>query len=178
MRRVAAAAAIVGGLIWCATVLITALRPAGYAGSYRSTLDLHPTILVAFALIALAATILASDLQPSRLAWVATGICWIGLALLSVNVAFVIATGDDAPVWPTHYGAFFAMALGLAFLGIAALRCRAIRAVAGILMIVPPLVMPAGNMQDDRVLLWLPLGAAALALGTVLVRRSAVSPAR
>lgn len=175
MRRVAAVAAIVGGLIWCATVLITALRPA--AGSYRSTLDLHPTILVAFALIALAATILASDLQPSRLAWGAAAVCWVGCALFSVNVAFILATGDDAPVWPTHYGAFFAMAFGLALLGIAAFRRRAVPAVAGILMIVPPLVMPAGSGQDDRVLLWLPLGAAALALGTVLVRRSAIPPA-
>lgn len=27
--------------------------------------------------------------------------------LFTVNVVVVLATGDDAPVWPTHYSAFF-----------------------------------------------------------------------
>lgn len=92
--------------------------------------------------------------------------------LFSVNVGVVLATGDDAPVWLTHYSAFFFMALGVALLGIAAVRRGALPAIAGTLMIVPPLVMPIGNMQDHRVLLWLPLGLASLTLGAILVKRS------
>jgi hypothetical protein len=65
-------------------------------------------------------------------------------------------------VWPTHSSAFFFMALGFVLVGIAGLRRRAAPAIAAILMIVPPLVMPIGNLQDHRVLLWLPLGLASL----------------
>lgn len=177
--RLAAAAAIVAGLIWVATIVITALRPIGYPGAHRSTLDLHPLILVAFVLMAWSTTALASDLRPSRLAWTGVGVSWIAVALFSVNVAVVLATGDDAPVWPTHYAAFFFMAVSMSLLGVAALRARALPLAAGIAMIVAPLPMPLGNMQDDRVLLWLPLGVGALALGIArsfarhLARRSA-----
>ena len=38
----------------------------------------------------------------------------VPIALFSVNVGFVLATVDDASVWPTHYSAFFFMALGFA----------------------------------------------------------------
>ena len=155
MRKIAAAAAIGGGLIWMTTVVITALRPIGYQGAHRSTLDLHPLILVAFVLMAWSATALAQDLQPSRLARAGAVASWIAVALFSVNVAVVLATGDDAPVWPTHYAAFFFIALGMSLLAVAALRLGALPVAATIAMIVAPLPMPLGNMQDDSVLLWL-----------------------
>ena len=81
MRKLAAAAAIVGGLIWVSSVVITALRPIGHSGVARSTLDLDPVILVAFVLMAWSATALASDLQPSRVAWTGAAVSWIGVAL-------------------------------------------------------------------------------------------------
>ena len=175
MRKLAAAAAIVGGLIWVSSVVITALRPIGHSGVARSTLDLDPVILVAFVLMAWSATALASDLQPSRVAWTGAAVSWIAVALLGVNVAVVLATGDDAPVWPTHYAAFFFMALGMSLLGVAALRVRALPLAAGIAMIVAPLPMPLGNMQNDSVLLWLPLGVGSLAAGIAMgfARRAA-----
>lgn len=168
MRKFAAAAAIVGGLIWVSTVVITALRPIGHAGAARSTLDLHPTILMAFVLMAWAASTLASDLQPSRLARAGAVVSWIAVALFNVNVAVVLATGDDAPVWLTHYSAFFFIAAGMSLLGVAALRLGALPLAAAIAMIIAPLPMPLGNMQDDRVLLWLPLGVGSLALGLAM----------
>lgn len=168
VRQFAAAPAITGGLIWISTVLMTALRPIGYSGAARSTVDLHPTILVAFVLMAWSVTALASDLRPSRLAWMGAAASWIAVALFSVNVAVVLATGDDAPVWPTHYSAFFLMALGTSLLGVAALRLRALPLAAVIAMIIAPLPMPLGNMQDDRVLLWLPLGVGSLAVGIAI----------
>lgn len=161
----AAAAALVGGIIWIATVIITALRPDGIGGAYRSTLDLHPMILVSFVLMASAASAFASRLRPGRLGWAGAAVCWIGVALFTVNVAFVLATGDDAPVWLTHYAGFFLMALGISLVGMAGLLARALPLAAGVAMIVAPLVMPLGNGQDARVLLWLPLGIASLALG-------------
>lgn len=174
MRNVATGAAIIGGLVWITTVLITALRPVGQPGAHRSTLDLHPTILVAFVLMAWAATSLALSLRPSLIAWAGSAVSWIAVALFSVNVAVVLATGDDAPVWLTHYSAFFLISLGMALLGFSALRKRVISVIAAIVMIAPPLLMPLGNMQDHRVLLWLPLGPASVALGIVLAsgRRS------
>lgn len=174
MRNVATGAAIIGGLVWITTVLMTALRPVGQPGAYRSTLDLHPTILVAFVLMAWAATSLALRLQPSIIAWAGSAVSWLAVALFSVNVAVLLATGDDAPVWRTHYSAFFSMALGMALLGFAALRKRVIPVIAAIVMIAPPLLMPVGNNQDHRVLLWLTLGLASVALGIVLAsgRRS------
>lgn len=90
-------------------------------------------------------TALASDLRPSRLAWTGVGVSWIAVALFSVNVAVVLATGDDAPVWPTHYAAFFFMALGVSLLGVAALRARALPLAVGVAMIVAPLPMPLGT---------------------------------
>lgn len=173
----AAAAAIAGGLIWIATVVITASRPIGTAGAHRSTLDLHPTILVAFVLMASAASACASRLRPGRLGWTGAAVCWIGVALFTVNVAFVLATGDDAQVWLTHYAGFFLMALGISLVGVAGLLARALPLAAGIAMVVAPLVMPLGNGQDARVLLWLPLGLASLALGVAMLvmRRRAVS---
>lgn len=171
MRDFAAGAAIVGGLVWISTVVITALRPIGHVGAARSTLDLHPTILVAFVLMAWSATALASNLRPSRTAWGGAAASWLAVVLFSVNVAVVLATGDDAPVWLTHYSAFLFMELGMTLLGLAVLRRRAAPVIAAIAMIAPLVVMPLGNMQDDRVLLWLPLGLASLALGIVLVSR-------
>lgn len=160
-----AAAAIVGGLIWMATVFITALRPIGIGGAYRSTLDLHPMILVSFILMASAASACASRLRLGRLGWTGAAVCWIGVAVFTVNVAFVLATGDDAPVWLTHYAGFFLMAVGISLVGVAGLLARALPLAAGVAMVVAPLVMPLGNGQDARVLLWLPLGIASLALG-------------
>lgn len=165
MRDFAAGAAIVGGLIWMTTVVMTALRPLGHFGAHRSTLDLHPTILVAFVLMAWAATTLASELRPSRLAWAGAAASWIAVALFSLNVAVVLATGDDAPVWPTHYSSFFLMALSISLLGVATLRRRAVPAAYAITMIGPVVLMPFGNAQDDRVVLWLPLGVGAIACG-------------
>jgi hypothetical protein len=164
-------------LIWISTVLITALRPLGYSGAARSTLDLHPVILVSFVLVASTATAFASDLGSSRLAWAGAATSWIAVALFSVNVAVVLATGDDAPVWPTHYSSFFLMALGTGLVGAAALRLRAIPAAVAIAMIAPALPMPFGNMQDDRVLLWLPLGVAWIVLGVVMRPRRATARA-
>lgn len=168
VRQFAAGAAVIGGLIWIATVVMTAARPIGVAGAHRSTLDLHPTILIAFALMAFAGTSLASEIGASRVAWVGAVVSWMAAALFSVNVAFVLATGDDTPVWPTHYLSFFLMALGLGLLGLAVLRRRAAPAVLAIAMIVPLFLMSFGQMQDDRVLLWLPVGLASLAIGAVL----------
>lgn len=171
MRHLAAVAAVVGGLMWTATVVMTALRPVGTSWMYRSTLDLHPTILVAFVLMASAATKLAWDFGASRLARAGTMGSWIAVALLSVNVAFVLATGDDAPVWLTHYASFLAMALGLGLLGLAVLRRRAAPKVVAIAMVVPLFLMPLGQMQDDRALLWAPVGLASIALALVLASR-------
>jgi hypothetical protein len=112
------------------TVVILALRPLGSAGAARSSLDLHPVILVAFFLMASSATAFARDLTSSRLAWTRRGNIVDSRRAVSVNVGFVLATVDDASVWPTHYSAFFFMALGFALVGIAGLRRRAAHAIA------------------------------------------------
>ena len=176
MRAFATGAAL-GGVIWIGTVVITAMRSEGAYGSYRSTLDLHPLVLVAFVLMAAAATRLASEMGPSGLAWSGAATVWIGVALFSVNVAFILATGDDAPAWPTHYAGFFLMAVGIALVGVAALRRKTTSPALAVPMIAAPVIMPLGNAQDDRVLLWLPLGLASLAMGLVLVARRRASGA-
>ncbi len=112
VRLLIAAAATLGGLIWSWTVITTALRPVGVPGAHRSTLDLHPTILVAFILIGVAATALAGWILKSRLAWAGATLVWLGALVFAINVAFVLTTGDDAPVWPTHYLGIFVVASG------------------------------------------------------------------
>lgn len=171
MRAFAVAGAALGGVIWIVTVVITAMRSEAAYGGYRSTLDLHPLMLVAFVFMAAAATRLASEMCPSGLASSGAATAWIGVALFSVNVAFILATGDDAPVWPTHYAGFFLLALGIALVGVAALRRGTTSPALAVPMIAAPVMMPLGNAQDDRVLLWLPLGLASLAMGLVLVSR-------
>ncbi len=164
-------AATLGGLIWSWTVIVTALRPVGVAGAHRSTLDLHPTILVSFVLLGVAATALARSTLKRRSAWTGAALVWLGTMMFSVNVAFVLATGDDAPVWPTHYLGIFIVALGSSLLGVAILRSRVMPAAVGLLMIAALLVLPLSQMQDSRVWLWLPLGVAWLLVGLLSVQR-------
>ena len=172
VRLLTAAAATLGGLIWSWTVITTALRPVGVPGAHRSTLDLHPTILVAFILIGIAATTLAGWSLKSRLAWTGATLVWLGALVFAINVAFVLTTGDDAPVWPTHYLGIFVVALGSTILGTAILRARAMPTAIALVLIAAAPILPFSQMQDARVLLWLPLGGGWLALGLLLARRS------
>ena len=161
-------AAILGGLIWSATVILTALRPVGVPGAHRSTLDLHPTILVSFILMGIAGTAL-TRIGPKTLP-VRSGVAllWLGVMMFSVNVAFILATGDDAPVWPTHYLSILCVALGTSILGIVISRARTVPSWVGMVMVAASAVLPFSHMQDWRVLLWLPLGMGWLAVGLLM----------
>ncbi len=160
-------AAMLGSVIWFWTVIVTALRPVGVPGAHRSTLDLHPTILVSFVLMGAAAIAMAAWKLKSKLAWAAVIVIWLGVLIFSVNVAFVIVTGDDAPVWPTHYLGIFVVALGSSILGTTLVRTRTMSVAVSLIFIAAVLVLPLSQMQDRRVLLWLPLGVAWLVVGLI-----------
>ncbi len=146
-----ALAASLGGFVWSWTVIITALRPAGVPGAHRSTLDLHPTILVAFILMGAATNAIAAWKIRSRPARTAAMFVWFGTLIFAVNVTFILTTGDDAPVWPTHYLGIFVVALGSSILGPAMARASTASLVIPILLIAAVLVLPFSQMQDARV---------------------------
>ncbi len=171
VELLAAAAATLGGLIWSWTVITTALRPVGVPGAHRSTLDLHPTILVSFILIGVAATVLAGWILKRRLAWTGAALVWLGALIFAINVAFVLTTGDDAPVWPTHYLGIFVVALGSAIVGTAIFRARAMPAAVALVLIAAAPILSFSQMQNSRVLLWLPLGVGWLAVGLLMAWR-------
>lgn len=104
-------AAMLGRVIWSWTVITTALWPIGVLGAHRSTLGLHPTILLSFFMIGTAATAMVAWKLTSKAAWIASTVNRLGVLIFVVNVAFVLTTGDDAPVWPTHYLGIFAVPL-------------------------------------------------------------------
>lgn len=172
VRLLTAAAATLGSLIWLWTVITTALRPTGVPGAHRSTLDLHPTILVSFILIGIAAAALAGWSLKSRLAWTGATLVWLGALVFAINVAFVLTTGDDAPVWPTHYLGIFVVALGSTTLGAAILRARAMPTAVALALIAAAPILLFSQMQNARVLLWLPLGGGWLAVGLLMAWRS------
>ena len=172
VRLLTAAAATLGGIIWSWTVITTALRPVGVPGAHRSTLDLHPTILVAFILMGVAATALAGWRLKSRLAWTGATLVWLGALVFAINVAFVLTTGDDAPVWPTHYLGIFVVGLGSTIVGVAILRARVMPAAVALVLIAAAPILLFSQMQNARVLLWLPLGGGWLAVGLLLAWRS------
>ena len=104
----------------------------------------------------------------ARRGWLAPSslpLIWLGVVLFGVNVAFILATGDDGPVWPTHYSSILLVALGTTLLGVGLNRAGAVRSGAAALTVLATGVLPFSQMQDARVLLWLPLGLAWLALG-------------
>ncbi len=168
----AAVPATLGGLIWSWTVITTALRPVGVPGAHRSTLDLHPTILVSFILFGVAATMLAGWFLKSRGAWTGATLVWLGALIFAVNVAFVLMTGDDAPVWPTHYLGIFVVGLGSSILGAAIFRAKVMPTAVTLVLIAAAPILLFSQMQTSRVLLWLPLGVGWLAVGFLMTRRS------
>jgi hypothetical protein len=151
---------------------MTALRPVGVPGAHRSTLDLHPIILVSFILMGIAASFIAKVVQKSWILRSGLSLVWLGAFLFSINVMFILATGDDAPVWVTHYSSIFFVALGTAFLGIALFRTGDLQGTIAIVMILATVALFFSQMQDSRVLFWLPLGIAWFLIGLVGSRRT------
>ena len=170
MSRLASIAAMIGGLIWAAAVVATALRPSGVPAAFRPTVDLYPTELVSFILMAMATTALAASLARGRLARAAVILVWLGAAVFSVNVAFVITTGTDRDVWVTDYIGKFLVFIGSGVLGVALLRRGLVPVGVAILMLVTAVISPMTNDQDERVLLWLPLGLGWVAVGVATLR--------
>jgi hypothetical protein len=84
---------------------------------------------------------------------------------------FILATGDDAPVWPTHYLSILCVALGTSILGFVLSRARTVPPWVGVMTVAASAVLPFSHMQDWRVLFWLPLGMGWLAVGLLTLWR-------
>ncbi len=166
MRPLLVALAGLGGALWTWTVVRIAVRPWDAALGYRPTLDLHPTMLASFVLIALAATLWTR--ARGRLGVAAIAVAWFGVVLMAVNVAFIITYETDEVVWPTHYFAIFLVALATTLLGAAALRERSVHPGVAMLMLAAGPAALFANVQDDRIWLLLPLGASWLGVAGAL----------
>ncbi len=179
-------AGVVGGSVWILHAVLLAARPAGcvgaaecgVAGGHRASEDLAWLFLIAVALLGtcmagafLSAGSAAAGRRSPRAAMVlmATG----GLLVLGGVVVNSVMAGDS-PLWWLHdtdtLGRIIPVVASVVA-GLAAVRRLWFNRWAGVLLMGAAVASLPFNVQDDRVLLNVPLGGAwVLAAGSVLPR--------
>ena len=176
-------AAIMGGALWIAGAVITALKPEGCIGdecylpgrSMREGSALDAGLSIAgVLLIALGAAAVVSRARASgRLgAWGSVGLI-VGLAgvavLLIAALVQALFYGGDFPYMPLFVlPGGLALVLGFLLLGIAVLRARVLARWAGVLLVIGALAMLGFNDQNAQALLAIPFGIAWVAIGFAL----------
>ena len=183
LRRLTGWSAVVGGVVWLAHTTLLAIRPPGCVGaacfdgvrSHRDTEDIAWILLVAVLLLAAS---IASDLERDggrgrRIRAAALVLCATGAALLVLGLVVNRGRSTGASLWWLHdsdtLGRVLPVLATLAF-GLGVARIATYRWVAA-LLVVAALLGLAFNAQDDRTLLSLPVGAAWIAFGLVVLRR-------
>ena len=173
-------AVMVGGVLWIAAAIITALKSEGCIAdecgqpgrSMRegSTLD-GLIFIAALLLIALGVAALVIRTRRARrlgrlgsTGLVATS---VGVALLLVGLVVQGALfGGDFPYMPLFVlPGGLGLVIGMLFLGIAVLRAATLPRWAAVLLIIGTLAMLGYNDQNIRALMAVPFGIAWLAVG-------------
>ncbi len=176
-------AAALGGALWIAGAVLTALKPEGCIGdecdlpgrSMREGGVLDAGLSIAgVLLIALGAAAVVSRARASgRLGTVGRVGVIVGLAgvavLLMAALVQALFYGGDFPSMPLFVlPGGLALVLGFLLLGIAVLRARVLARWAGVLLVVGALAMVGFNDQNAQALLAIPFGIAWVAIGFAL----------
>ncbi|NMR18702.1 hypothetical protein [Cellulomonas fimi] len=190
--RVSGPAAIVGGLLWVAVVLLHAARPVGCVGAgcavsrMRSPGPWEAPLLVAAALllgVAAAALVTAARAtgrwgRLGRRGVLAAAAGFVVLALGGGLQSLVY--GGDWSAMPLFVGPGILLAsVRLVLVGVAVLRARVISSWAGVALVAGGAAMLASNEQTALVLFFLPFGVGWVMVGiAMLTARGAAEPSR
>ena len=169
-------AAILGGLIWIVAAIITASKPRGCIGpaecdvmAMRDTSDVAPLLLLALLLSAMGlARMFIRARNTGRLdRWGQIGVvlCAAGVALLVLGMGL---NAISEVFWALVPLGGLALVIGLALVGIGALRMEALPRWAAVLLVIGSLGMLGSNDQNAQVLMAIPFGIGWLAVGYAL----------
>ena len=176
-------AAMLGGALWTAGAIITALKPEGCIGaecdlpgrSMREGGAVDAIVFIAgVLLIALgAAAVVVRARGAGRLGTLGRVGLLVGIAgaalLLIAGLVQAIFFGGDFPYMPLFVlPGGLALVVGFLLLGIAILRARVLPRWAGALLVIGALAMLGFNDQNARALLAIPFGIAWIAIGHAL----------
>ena len=174
---------MLGGALWTAGAIITALKPEGCVGaecdlpgrSMREGGAVDAVLSIAgVLLIALGATGVAFRARDAgRLGTAGRVGLFVGIAgaalLLIAGLVQAIFFGGDFPYMPLFVlPGGLALVIGFLLLGIAILQAGVLRRWAGVLLVIGALAMLGFNDQDARALLAIPFGLAWVAVGHAL----------
>ena len=156
--RLTAAVAITGGGLWIGAGLALFSAPLNQALEYKESQGGAVIVVAAMVVTALAAFAAARALPVrSRTARVA-------------SIAMLLGGLLTAIPWPVLMVGFFGYILATAVFGVIVALSR--RQVVGGLLAVASLVLTSLNTEDERALLTIPIGAAWIAVGALVVRRA------
>ncbi len=177
-------AAMLGGMLWIVAATITAYKPRGCigpecdVGTMRDSSDVAPSLLLALLLsaIGLAGMVIHARNTGRLDRWGHTSVvlCAAGAALLVLGVVLSVIS---EVFWILAPLGGLGLVIGLALVGIAALRTEALPRWAAVLLVIGSLGMLGFNDQNAQVLMAIPFGIGWTAVGYALWSNSS-SPAR
>ena len=168
-------AAMLGGMLWIVAAIITASKPQGCIGpecdvlAMRDTSDVALLLLLALLLsaIGLAGVFIRAQNTGRLDRW-----SQIGLALSSVGLALLVLgmvlSAISEVFWVLAPLGGLALVIGLALVGIAALRMEVLPRWAAVLLVIGSLGMLGFNDQNAQALMAIPFGIGWLAVGYAL----------
>lgn len=167
--------AILGGILWIVAAIITASKPRGCigpecdVGAMRDSSDVAPFLLLALLLSAMGlAGMVIRTRNAGRLdRWMQTSValCAVGAALLVLGMVLSVIS---EVFWVLAPLGGLALVIGLALVGIVALRTGALTRWAAVLLVIGSLGMLGFNDQNAQVLMAIPFGIGWLAVGYAL----------
>jgi hypothetical protein len=169
-------AAMLGGLLWIVAAIITASKPRGCIGpvecdvmAIRDTSDVTPLLLLALMLsaVGLAGMVIRAwnTGRLDRLGQVSVALCAVGVMLLVLGMGL---NAISEVFWAFVPLGGLALVIGLALVGIAALRMEALPRWAAVLLVIGSLGMLGFNDQNAQVLMAIPFGIGWVAVGYAL----------
>jgi hypothetical protein len=176
-------AVLIGGIAWIAFAILANAKPVGCVGAecatriMRETGDIDILLLTGAVLIPgslLAMALHACDANKSSKLWRigAAGATIASIALVGASLA---APDSEAAWMLVVFPSMIALVLGLAVAGIGIASDGALPRAAGVVIALSALALFAANDQDERVLLCIPVGLAAIATGILALRDTAPS---
>ena len=169
-------AAMLGGMLWIVAAIITAFKPRGCIGpaecdvmAMRDTSDVAPLLLLALLLSAMGlAGMFIRARNTGRLdRWgqIGVALCAVGVALLVVGM---VLNAISEVFWALVPLGGLALVIGLALVGIAALRMEVLPRWAAVLLVIGSMGMVGFNDQNAQALMAIPFGIGWVAVGYAL----------
>ncbi len=175
LSRAGGVAAMLGGVLWIVAAIITAFKPRGCiglecdVGAMRDSSDVAPLLLLALLLSAMGlAGMVIRARNTGRLdRWGQTSVvlCAAGAALLVLGMVLSVIS---EVFWVLAPLGGLALVVGLALVGITALRTGALPRWAAVLLVIGSLGMLGFNDQNAQVLMAIPFGIGWVAVGYAL----------